>query len=88
MFLRIFAVATLIATPLLATESERADQLMKLIRANGCQMTSTEADTMLPQHGFTMDETRLIVLSWIQAGLVDTHEFEGIKLSDKGCQGA
>ncbi|KPA22228.1 hypothetical protein shim_16750 [Shimia sp. SK013] len=88
MLLRVFAAATLIATPLIANQPERADLLMKLIRANGCQMTSVEADEILPQRGSPMDETRIVFLSWIPDGLVEMHEFEGIKLSDKGCQGA
>ncbi|TCL09011.1 hypothetical protein BXY66_1053 [Shimia isoporae] len=87
MLLRILATTTLIATPALATESDRADTLLKLIRDNGCQMTTAEADDILPKHDFTMDETRDIVRAWAQDGLIEMNDFAGIKLSEKGCQG-
>lgn len=88
MLFRAFAATTLLATPLMAHETIRSDELLKLIRDNGCQMTTLEADAILPKHNFTMDETRDIVRAWAQDGLVDMNGFAGIKLSEKGCQGA
>ncbi len=87
MFFRSFAAAIL-ATPLMADDSARSDKLMKLIRDNGCQMTTAEAEEILPKHNFKQDETRDIVRAWAAAGMVDLNGFAGIKLSEKGCQGA
>ncbi|SFL22181.1 hypothetical protein [Shimia haliotis] len=88
MYFRALAASAFIASPLLADASTRADELLKLIRDNGCQMTTAEADELLPKHNFTMDETRDIARAWAKAGLIEMNDFAGIKLSEKGCQGA
>ncbi|SLN16970.1 hypothetical protein PSA7680_00524 [Pseudoruegeria aquimaris] len=76
----------LMPLPALAA-GDRSAELLELIRANGCEMTTAEADAILPEHGFTMDQTRGIVRQWVQDGLVDMRGFAGIKLSQKGCEG-
>ncbi|MCT8159799.1 hypothetical protein [Pseudoruegeria sp. SHC-113] len=71
---------------LLAVEG-RSAELLELIRANGCKMSATEADEILPKHGYTMDETRDIVREWSAEGLIKLRDFQGIELSEKGCNG-
>lgn len=88
MLFRTFTAASLLATPLMADDSTRAEDLLKLIRDNGCQMTTAEAGDILPQHNFTMDETRDLVRALAEDGMVDMNGFAGVKLSEKGCQGA
>ncbi|WP_204113968.1 hypothetical protein [Shimia biformata] len=86
---RIFlSIATTLSltVPAWATDGDRADVLLQLIRDNGCQMTSAEADQMLPEHGFDMSQTRDIVRGWAKDGMVDMNGFAGIKLSEKGCK--
>ena len=69
-----------------ASGEERSDLLLQLIRDNGCKMTTAEADDMLPKHDLTKSETRDIIRSWGEQGMV---EMKGmvIQLSDKGCKG-
>lgn len=67
--------------------SEASDKLLKLIRDNGCQMTTAEAAETLPQNGFSPDQTRDIIRDWDEKGWLDGHGFAGIKLSETGCKG-
>lgn len=87
-FRSFFLAGLLAAAPQTLPAAEgRSAELLELIRANGCKMTAAEADEILPKHGFTMNETRDIVRAWSAEGLVRLRGFEGIELSDKGCNG-
>ena len=87
LLLRTCAAAAVFATPLIAGDTTRSDELLQLIRQNECQMTAAEADEILPKHNFTQVETRDIIRAWAADGMVDVKSIAGIKLSQKGCQG-
>lgn len=59
----------LVPAPIQAQDAELAARFIAEMRANGCTMTETEADTILGAAGFSRDQTQEIAGVLLEAGL-------------------